>query len=55
MGTKWYKYLKEKIKTDNFLTDTGYAFIHGQVLFAYSAELITEKQKDELCKIIPEY
>lgn len=52
----WYEYLKEEIISEKW-RDGGIdcAFRHGRVLFAWTAGLISEEQKKELCDMIPEY
>jgi hypothetical protein len=53
---EWYEYLKTKIMSEGWVCGkVDYAFMHGQVLFARTAGLITEEQKKELSDMIPEY
>lgn len=53
---KWYRYLKGKIMSESRTCgELGHAFVHGQVLFARTAGLITEEQKDKLSDMIPDY
>ncbi len=53
---KWYEYLKNQIMLESWACGkVDYAFRHGQVMFARTAELITKEQMEELSDMIPEY
>ena len=55
MQRDWYGWLKERIESCLFMSAADCAFLHGQINFAYIADLITEEQMKELNKLIPEY
>jgi len=53
---KWYEYLKNEIMSESWVCGkVDYAFRHGQVMFARTADLITEEHMKELSDMIPEY
>jgi len=53
---KWYEHLKNQILLESWVCGkVDYAFRHGQVMFARTAELITKEQMEELSSMIPEY
>lgn len=56
MENEWYEYLKKQIMLESWVCrKIDYAFQHGQVMFARTAELITKEQMEELSSMIPEY
>lgn len=54
----WYVFLKGAIMSnikEQRLKDLDYAFIHGQVVFAWTSGLITQEQANELSDMLPDY
>lgn len=55
MEVDFYGWLKDVCERNSFHTVADCAFVHGQIVFAYIAELITKEQEVELIGMIPEY
>ena len=55
MEVDFYGWLKDVCEKNSFHTVADCAFVHGQIVFAYIAELITKEQEVELIGMIPEY
>ncbi len=55
MENNWYEWLKNQVNNRGVNKSVDCAFMHGQIIFACVAGLITEEQKDELTAMIPEY